>query len=66
MNLHRGIEIFHKGTSSDPFHEGTSSNHFPEDNEMLGTLHNLRASIEHEEETKEGLENHMSCNSGVK
>ena len=65
MNLCRGIERFDEGISSDPFHKGTNSNHFPEDNELLGMLHNLQAQIEHKEETKEGLENDMSFNSGV-
>ncbi|KAA0043014.1 GDSL esterase/lipase [Cucumis melo var. makuwa] len=55
-----------KKTSNDPFHEETSSNPVPEDNEMLGMLHDLQAPIEHEEETEEGLENDIPFNSGVK
>uniref|UniRef100_A0A9I9EK15 Uncharacterized protein n=1 Tax=Cucumis melo TaxID=3656 RepID=A0A9I9EK15_CUCME len=69
----RGIssDPFYKGTNSDPFYEeissdpfhieGTSSNPFSEDNEMLGMLHDLQASIEHEEEiVEEGLENDIN------
>ena len=65
VNLHSGIKRFDEEISRDPFHEGTSNNHSPEDNEMLGMLHDLQASFEHEEETEEGLENDMSVNSGV-
>ena len=65
MNLHRGIQRFDEWTNIYPFDEGTSSNPFPKENEMFGMFHNLQASIKHEEEMEECLENDMSFNSGV-
>ena len=56
MSLYRCIERFnegtsgdpfYEGTSNDPFHEGTGYNPFPEDNKMLGMLHDLQTLIEH-------------------
>ncbi|TYK26462.1 (R)-mandelonitrile lyase 1-like [Cucumis melo var. makuwa] len=48
VNLHRGIPRFEEGTNnSNPLDEKTSNNPFPEENEMLGMLHDLQAPIEH-------------------
>ncbi|TYK13640.1 (R)-mandelonitrile lyase 1-like [Cucumis melo var. makuwa] len=51
VNLHKGIERFDEGTSSNPFDEGTSNNHFHEENEISDMLNDLQTMIEHEEET---------------
>ena len=59
MNLHKSIQKFDEGTNSNPFDEGTSSNPFLKENEMLVLRSDLQASIEHGEETEEGLENEM-------
>ena len=57
INLHRGIENFDEGTSSNPF---------PKEEEMFGMLNDLQAPIEQEEEIEEcRLENEISCNIGV-
>ena len=53
INLHKGIESFDEEASTNLFHE---------ENEILGMLNDLEASIEHEKETKKGLENEMSFN----
>ena len=65
VNIHRGIQRFDEGTSSNPFDEGISNDLFSKENEMLGMLNDLQAQIEHEEEAEEGLENEISFNIGV-
>ena len=64
VNLHRCIESFYDGTSSNSLDEWTSSNHFQEEDEMFGMLNDLQALIEQEEETEEDLENEILFNIG--